>query len=195
MYEHHDAVLHAVREGVLIVGGDGRLLLANDEARRLLDLPPDAEGRHVSELPGLDRRTAELLASGRVATDEVHLAGDRLLAVNQRPTDRTAAPGDASRPCATPPSCGPCTGRAETARERLKLLYDAGRGHRHHPRRGAHRRGTGGGRGAPVRRLRHRRPGRPGAARARSRPVRAPTCAARPSAASGTTTPLRARPA
>ena len=45
MYEHHDAVLHAVREGVLIVDGDGRLLLANDEARRLLDLPPDAEGR------------------------------------------------------------------------------------------------------------------------------------------------------
>ncbi|MET8627322.1 histidine kinase, partial [Kitasatospora sp. NPDC004669] len=26
MYEHHDAVLHAVREGVLIVGGDGRAL-------------------------------------------------------------------------------------------------------------------------------------------------------------------------
>lgn len=38
MYEHHDAVLHAVREGVLIVDGDGRLLLANDEARRLLGL-------------------------------------------------------------------------------------------------------------------------------------------------------------
>ncbi|MEV7025877.1 histidine kinase, partial [Kitasatospora sp. NPDC093558] len=37
MYEHHDAVLHAVREGVVIVSGDGRILLANDEARRLLD--------------------------------------------------------------------------------------------------------------------------------------------------------------
>lgn len=37
-YEHHDAVLHAVREGVLITDGAGRLLLANDEARRLLDL-------------------------------------------------------------------------------------------------------------------------------------------------------------
>lgn len=43
MYEHHDAVLHSVREGVLIAGGDGGLLLANDEARRLLDLPTDVE--------------------------------------------------------------------------------------------------------------------------------------------------------
>ncbi|MGW7363490.1 histidine kinase, partial [Streptomyces sp. NPDC054841] len=53
MYEHHDAVLHAVREGVVIVGGDGTLLLANDEARRLLELGPDAEGRPVRELEGL----------------------------------------------------------------------------------------------------------------------------------------------
>lgn len=88
MYEHHDAVLHAVREGVLIVGRDGRLLLANDEARRLLNLPADAEGRPVGDL-GLDHRTAELLASDRIATDEVHLAQDRLLAVNKRSTTPT----------------------------------------------------------------------------------------------------------
>ncbi|MFV2118850.1 histidine kinase, partial [Streptomyces sp. Act-28] len=81
MYEHHDAVLHAVREGVLIVGDDGRLTLVNDEARRLLDLPADAEGRHVTDL-GLAGDAAELLASGRPVTDEVHLVGDRLLAVN-----------------------------------------------------------------------------------------------------------------
>ena len=44
MYEHHDAVLHAVREGVIITDGDGKLLLVNDEARRLLALPPKAGG-------------------------------------------------------------------------------------------------------------------------------------------------------
>lgn len=42
MYEHHDAVLHSVRNGVLILSDDGRLLLANDEAIRLLELPPAA---------------------------------------------------------------------------------------------------------------------------------------------------------
>src|SRR5690606_41322989 len=52
MYDHHDAVLHAVREGVLITDDDGSLVLANDEARRLLDLPPDA-GQHDGDGLGL----------------------------------------------------------------------------------------------------------------------------------------------
>ncbi|MGW2667812.1 SpoIIE family protein phosphatase [Streptomyces sp. NPDC001272] len=126
MNEHHEAVLHAVREGVLIVGGDHRLLLANDEARRLLDLPPDAEQRHVGEL-GLDPGTAELLLSGRVATDEVHLAGDRLLAVNVRPTEPFAGrPSGSVMTLRDTTELAALSGRAEVARERLQLLYDAG---------------------------------------------------------------------
>ncbi|MFJ8076515.1 SpoIIE family protein phosphatase [Streptomyces sp. NPDC096176] len=128
MYEHHDAVLHAVREGVLIVDTNGQLLLANDEARRLLDLPPDAEGRPVSELHNLDPGTVELLASGRVAVDEVHPAGERLLAVNQRPTDRHGGPKGTVATLRDSTELRALSGRAETARERLKLLYDAGLG-------------------------------------------------------------------
>ncbi|MFE9257946.1 SpoIIE family protein phosphatase [Streptomyces sp. NPDC006879] len=128
MYEHHDAVLHSVREGVVIVGGEGRLLLANDEARRLLDLHQDAEGLLVAELPGLDPGTAELLASGRTATDEVHLAGDRLLVVNQRPTDGPGGPMGTVATIRDSTELQALTGRAEVARTRLKLLYDAGMG-------------------------------------------------------------------
>ncbi|WP_078888018.1 SpoIIE family protein phosphatase [Streptomyces sp. NRRL S-118] len=128
VYEHHDAVLHAVREGVVIVGGDGRLLLANDEARRLLQLPVDAEGRQIGELPGLDPGIAELLASGRVATDEVVLAADRLLAVNQRPTDRDGGPAGTVATIRDTTELRALTGRAEGARKRLNLLYDAGVG-------------------------------------------------------------------
>ncbi|MBY8344508.1 SpoIIE family protein phosphatase [Streptomyces spinosirectus] len=127
MYEHHDAVLHAVREGVLIVSGEGRLLLANDEAHRLLDLPTDAEGRHALDL-GLAPDTAELLASGRVATDEVHLVKDRLLAVNQRPTDLEGGPPGAVATLRDSTELRALSGRAETARERLDMLYDAGVG-------------------------------------------------------------------
>ncbi|MFF4842735.1 SpoIIE family protein phosphatase [Streptomyces collinus] len=127
MYEHHDAVLHAVREGVLIVGGDGRLLLANDEAHRLLDLPEDAEQRHVREL-GLDEETATLLDSGRVATDEVHLVKDRLLAVNQRPTDLRGGPAGSVTTLRDSTELRALSGRAEVARERLNMLYDAGVG-------------------------------------------------------------------
>ncbi|BFO18855.1 SpoIIE family protein phosphatase/ATP-binding protein [Streptomyces sp. KM77-8] len=127
MYEHHDAVLHAVREGVIIVDGDGTLMLANDEARRLLGLPEDAEGRHVLDL-GLDPGTAELLSSGRVATDEVHLVADRLLAVNQRPTDRAGGPRGSVATVRDSTELRALSGRAEESRERLNMLYDAGVG-------------------------------------------------------------------
>ncbi|WP_316768100.1 SpoIIE family protein phosphatase [Streptomyces sasae] len=127
MYEHHDAVLHSVREGVLIVGGDGRLMLANDEAQRLLDLPADAERRRVLDL-GLDSDTAQLIASGRVATDEVHLVKDRLLAVNQRPIAVHGGPPGSVITLRDSTELRALSGRAEVARERLNMLYDAGVG-------------------------------------------------------------------
>ncbi|MFB7268121.1 SpoIIE family protein phosphatase, partial [Streptomyces nojiriensis] len=126
MYEHHDAVLHAVREGVLITDGEGRLLLANDEAKRLLGLPEDADGRHIADVPGLDRRMADLLLSGREATDEVLESGDRLLVVNQRPTHPRGRPEGAAITIRDSTEMQVLTSRAETARRRLKLLYDAG---------------------------------------------------------------------
>ncbi|CAM5548277.1 hypothetical protein STENM223S_10564 [Streptomyces tendae] len=127
MYEHHDAVLHSVREGVLIVGAEGRLLLSNDEARRLLDLPADAEGRPVGAL-GLPSDLAELLASGQAATDEVHLVKDRLLAINQRPTDVRGGPAGSVATLRDSTELRALSGRAETARERLDILYAAGVG-------------------------------------------------------------------
>ncbi|GAA3054943.1 SpoIIE family protein phosphatase/ATP-binding protein [Streptomyces roseofulvus] len=125
MKEHHEAVLHAVREGVLIVGADGRLLLANDEARRLLALPADAERRPVAEL-GLDPRTVELLQSGRTATDEVHRAGDRLLAVSVRPTLADGSGSGSVMTMRDTTELAALSGRAEVARGRLQLLYEAG---------------------------------------------------------------------
>jgi len=125
MYEHHNAVLHSVREGVLIVGGDGRLLLANDEARRLLGLPEDAEQQPVSDL-GLATGLGELLAGGRTATDEVYLAGDRLLAVNVRSVNGHGGQAGRVVTLRDTTELQALTGRAEVARERLQLLYDAG---------------------------------------------------------------------
>ena len=84
LYEHHDAVLHAMHEGLLVLDRRRRVLLANDEALRLLDrdATDDLSGRTVADLR-LDPALAELLASGRAAHDETHLAGARVLAVNQ----------------------------------------------------------------------------------------------------------------
>jgi two-component system CitB family sensor kinase len=82
LYQHNEAVLHAIREGVLVTDRDGRLLLANDEARRLLELPENAEGRLLGHsLPNGSLRA--LLASQRSTRDETHLVGGRILIVNQ----------------------------------------------------------------------------------------------------------------
>ncbi|MGW5661638.1 SpoIIE family protein phosphatase [Streptomyces sp. NPDC003758] len=125
LYEHHEAVLHAVREGVLITTPDGRLLLVNDEARRLLGLPADAQGRPVGEL-GLPEQITRLLISPDVVTDEVHLTEDRLLAVNKRPTFPHGGPGGSVVTLRDTTELAAVSGRAEVARERLKLLYEAG---------------------------------------------------------------------
>ncbi|WSY80534.1 SpoIIE family protein phosphatase [Streptomyces sp. NBC_00876] len=125
MYEHHDAVLHSVREGVLIIDDRGVLTLANDEARRLLDLPRDAEQREVTDL-GLAADTTELLASGRTASDEVHATGDRLLVVNLRTVDGGVGPRGSVVTLRDTTELRELAGRVEEARSRLELLFDAG---------------------------------------------------------------------
>ncbi|ONK13489.1 SpoIIE family protein phosphatase [Streptomyces sp. MP131-18] len=125
MYEHHDTVLHSVREGVVILDENSRLLLANDEARRLLELPDDAPGRPVTDL-GLDYSTVALLTSEAEVTDEVHLSGGRLLTVNHR---LVARPGGGPPTSVTTirdtTEMRALSGRAETAQKRLSLLYEA----------------------------------------------------------------------
>jgi len=82
LYQHNNAMLHAIREGVLVVDAEGRLLLANDEAHRLLALGGDAEGKLLGHsVPQGSLRA--LLASQRATRDETHLVGDRILIVNQ----------------------------------------------------------------------------------------------------------------
>jgi two-component system, CitB family, sensor kinase len=82
MYEYYDAVLHAVREGLLLLDRAGRLQLLNDEARRLLALPDGAVGRHVDDL-GLPAALAAALASGAERADEIFLTDDRVVVVSQ----------------------------------------------------------------------------------------------------------------
>ena len=84
MYEFYDAVLHAVREGLVLMDPQGRLMLANDEARRLLDLPADWAGRRLDEL-GLPTQMAAALDGGREVHDAIHLTSNRVLVVNQAP--------------------------------------------------------------------------------------------------------------
>lgn len=87
MYEHHDAVLHAVREGLLILDEQHRLVLANDEATRLLGLDVGQEGVTAREA-GVDEPLAGLLASEAPVDDELVVYRDRVLVVNQQRTEK-----------------------------------------------------------------------------------------------------------
>ncbi|WP_037762725.1 SpoIIE family protein phosphatase [Streptomyces sp. 142MFCol3.1] len=124
MYEHHDAVLHTVREGVLVTDRDRRLVLANDEARRLLALPEGMEGRHIDEL-GLEHGIRNLLASDLEAVDEVHPAGGRLLSVNHRHTNRDGGPPGAVTTFRDATELRALAGRVEATSRRLEMIYDA----------------------------------------------------------------------
>ncbi|WP_333891150.1 sensor histidine kinase [Mycolicibacterium gadium] len=78
MYEHHDAILHSVSEGLIVMDRSG-VLLVNDEARRLLALPPGRVDR--TELPEF------LRTYNPGARDEVQVTDDRVLVVNRSPVD------------------------------------------------------------------------------------------------------------
>jgi two-component system CitB family sensor kinase len=88
MYEAWDAVLHSMREGLLVFDLNGRLQLANDEAGRLL-----AGVTPVASLMGslatdtsLPAPLVERVMSGRTAVDEMYVVGDKTLVVNQQPS-------------------------------------------------------------------------------------------------------------
>ena len=92
MVGYHQAVLHAVREGLLLVDGERRVQLANDEARRLLALDVDLGGRHVGDL-GLSVELTELLLRQEQTVDEVQVSGGRVLVVNQSPAEASGGAG------------------------------------------------------------------------------------------------------
>ncbi|WP_229071099.1 sensor histidine kinase [Actinoplanes sp. DH11] len=79
MFEYYDAVLHSVREGLVVVGRSGRVELINDEGRRLLGLGADGPADLPAEVAGL-------ITEQRPTVDEPVLVGDRVLVASRRET-------------------------------------------------------------------------------------------------------------
>lgn len=147
LFAYYESVLHSVREGVILIDPRGRVVMYNDQAAALLGVPPrpadaavDADGGAarganrggvgrpadaptLAELP-LAPSLRELFRSGRVAQDEIHLTGERVLVVNQGP-----AVGPAPGPLAGPrparrqrgASRRPVFGTVATIRDRTEI--------------------------------------------------------------------------
>ncbi|GCB45930.1 sensor histidine kinase [Streptomyces sp. NL15-2K] len=86
MHDYHQAALHAVREGLLMLDGQYRVALINDGGRELLGVASEEDviGRSVAEL-GLPAPLTGALLSSEPRVDEVHLTADRVLVVNTSP--------------------------------------------------------------------------------------------------------------
>ncbi|MGW3519106.1 sensor histidine kinase [Streptomyces hydrogenans] len=84
MHDYHEAALHAVREGLVMLDGRRRIALINDGARELLGLDEGVVGRSAAEL-GLPAPLTGALLSSEPRVDETHLTEDRVLVVNTRP--------------------------------------------------------------------------------------------------------------
>jgi two-component system, CitB family, sensor kinase len=84
MFEYYDAVLHAVREGLVLLDPAGRVQLVNDEGCELLGLDKGVVGQPVGDLKLPEPLVDSVLGEGMV-TDEIHLVGPRMLVVNKTP--------------------------------------------------------------------------------------------------------------
>ncbi len=87
LVQEREAMLHGIREGVITLDRHGRITLANDEARRLLDLGPEAVGQELTALmaPG---RLRDLLTGETGDRDEVVLNDEHVLVVSRMPVSR-----------------------------------------------------------------------------------------------------------
>ncbi|KDN81679.1 ATP-binding protein [Kitasatospora cheerisanensis] len=84
LYDYHQATLHSVREGLVLLDRDHRVLLCNDAARELLQLEDPIRELTVRQLR-LPNSLTRALESAEPVRDEVHLTAERVLLLNTSP--------------------------------------------------------------------------------------------------------------
>ncbi|MFI1162931.1 ATP-binding protein [Streptomyces sp. NPDC020801] len=86
MHDYHQAALHAVREGLLMLDAQYRVALINDGGQELLGVgrERDVVGKSVAQL-GLPAPLTGALLASEPRVDEVHLTSSRVLVVNTSP--------------------------------------------------------------------------------------------------------------
>jgi two-component system CitB family sensor kinase len=83
-YQEHDAMLHAINEGVITLTPQGKITLINDEALRLLNLHDGVLGKQIKEILPQGRLLDLLLGQVQQGDDELVLNENFSLRVNRR---------------------------------------------------------------------------------------------------------------
>jgi two-component system CitB family sensor kinase len=82
LVQEHEAMLHGIREGVVVIDPAGRLRLVNDQATRLTGLTRADVGRRVRDVAG-GTPLGALLDGESPGTDELLVHGDRVVVANR----------------------------------------------------------------------------------------------------------------
>src|SRR5699024_7406672 len=113
LFAFYDSALHSLREGLILVDGSGRLVLYNDEAAALLGLPEPDESEPIALAEvALPESVRDLLSTGRVAVDEIHLTEDRVLVISQKQASQPRSSGSGGRGSGRGDRGSQCGGRS-----------------------------------------------------------------------------------
>jgi two-component system CitB family sensor kinase len=84
LFEHREAMLFGIKEGVIALDMQNRVTMVNDQAAKLLRLPADAVGHTLDELH-LDHRLKDVLTGRAEGPDRVVPLDGRVLILNRMP--------------------------------------------------------------------------------------------------------------
>lgn len=84
LLEQREAVLHGIKEGTVATDVHGRVILVNDEAKRLLDLDESVIGRRLADIVPAGH-VRDVLGGSVEGPDQIVLVNDRVLVANRMP--------------------------------------------------------------------------------------------------------------
>ncbi|WP_334122619.1 sensor histidine kinase [Glutamicibacter sp.] len=92
LYAFYFSALHSVREGLVLLDRRHRIVLYNQEAARLLDLPEQVppNGLDLAQVK-IPETLSTLMRTGRSCKDEIHLGARSVLSISQGPARLTNA--------------------------------------------------------------------------------------------------------
>ncbi len=84
LLEERDVIISSIKEGIVAVDPAGRIILINENAKRLLDIDGDCDGRPVTEVIP-NTRLMEVVSGGVSHLDEEQVLNRRVLLTNRIP--------------------------------------------------------------------------------------------------------------
>lgn len=84
LLEERDVIISSIKEGIVAIDREGRVILINENAKRLLEIDGDCEGKPVIEVIP-NTKLMEVVGSGAAHLDEEQILNRRVLLTNRIP--------------------------------------------------------------------------------------------------------------